>query len=139
MHTCVIKEYESELQGTLLKVISEYNRCNLECHKSNNNTIWMCNDSFEIEFRYVILLNRIIVSRISFRDRRRGCMAECFKVIQDFAKKLSLNIIEIQSVETYEMMCWCKKMGFVAKEFNIDVQDDKGRLVSVGDWDFIIE
>lgn len=126
---------ENELLTALEKEISERNNCRVECIKTIN-TIWLRSDDGETEFRYVIFLHRIIVSRISFSKKRSGCMTACFEILKSFAKELDYSVIVIQSVITYEMMCWCEKFGFMPKEFNIDIEDECGRIVKTGDYQY---
>lgn len=126
-----------ELQSQLIREISARNNSDILCDISFQ-TVWLHNESYETEFRYVIFSNKIIVSRVCFKNRHSGCMTACFEILKKFANLLNYNIIEIQSVETFEMMQWCKKMGFVPKEFNIDIKDINERTVCIGDYDYII-
>lgn len=131
------KEAEKMLREKLTEEISKRNNCQIECNKSFN-TVWLHNESYETEFRYVIFLKKVIVSRICFNNRHQGCMTACFEILKKFAETLNYEIIEIQSVETYEMMKWCEKMNFVSKGYNIATRDDKGREVIIGDYDYQI-
>ena len=129
---------EEKLKDNLISEISKRNDCQIECQKSFN-TVWLKNDSWGVEFRYVILMNKIIVSRICFKNRRQGCMNACFEILKSFAEKLNYHTIEIQSVETYEMQQWCRKNGFKPSSYAFATTDEKGREVILGDYDLALK
>lgn len=129
---------EKQLQESLIDEISKRNECKLQCDISFKK-VWIHDENYETEFRYVIFLNKIIVSRICFKNRHDGCMTACFEILKQFADKLNYSVIEIQSVQTFEMMQWCKKMNFVPGQCNLDIVDSQNRKVLIGDYDFVIE
>lgn len=130
--------YEEELKDALISEISKRNDCQIECEKSFH-TMWLKNDSWDVEFRYVIFMDKIIVSRICFKKRHQGCMSACFEILKSFADKLNYHTVEIQSVETYEMQQWCMKNGFKPNDYALAITDDKGRDVIVGDYDLTLK
>ena len=127
-------ENEIKLRDALIREISERNHCDVECNRSFQ-TMWIRNADYSTEFRYVILGSRLMVSRVCFVNRRNGCMSACLSILKDFSKALGYDIIEIQSVETFEMMEWCNKMGFKPREYNIPIRDELNRVVLIGDYD----
>lgn len=131
-------KYEEKLKETLISEISKRNDCQIKCQKSFN-TMWLKNDSWDVEFRYVIFMDKIIVSRICFKNKHQGCMTACFEILKSFAKKLNYHTIEIQSVETYEMQQWCKKNGFNPSCYALAITDEKGREVIVGDYNLTLK
>ena len=133
--TSLKEEQKAELQNELIREISNRNNCDISCNVTAH-TVWIHNEDYTTEFRYVIFLNRVIVSRVCFTNKHSGCMTACFEILKRYANQFRYNIITIQSVETYEMMQWCKKMNFIPKEYNIEVQDTLGRSVLVGDYNF---
>lgn len=129
---------EKQLQESLMDEISKRNGCKLQCDISFKK-VWIHDENYETEFRYVIFLNKLIVSRICFKNRHSWCMTACFEILKQFSDKLNYDIIEIQSVQTFEMMQWCRKMNFVPNQWNLDVIDSQNRKVFIGDYDFVIE
>lgn len=129
---------KTELQNELIHEISVRNNSDISCNISFQ-TVWLHDESYETEFRYVIFLNKVIVSRVCFQNRHNGCMTACFEILKKFADVLGYGIIEIQSVETFEMMQWCKKMGFAPREFNMYIKDTNGRIVCIGDYDYKVD
>lgn len=125
------------LQSELIHEISARNNVNLSCDISFQK-VWLHDELYETEFRYVIFLRKIIVSRICFKNRHSGCMTACFEILKKYAGVLDYDIIEIQSVETFEMMQWCRKMDFIPKEYNIDIKDEKERTVCIGNYNYKI-
>lgn len=78
----------------------------------------------ELEFRVSRLGNStLIISRVNFPVRRVGTMTNIFLILKQFCEKEKIPKITVQSVETKEMMDWCTKNGFVAAEFNIQIED----------------
>lgn len=78
----------------------------------------------ELEFRVSRLGNNtLIISRVNFPVRRAGTMTNIFLILKQFCEKEKISHITVQSVETKEMMNWCIKNGFVAAEFNIQIED----------------
>lgn len=125
-----LTEKELELRDSLMKVISNNQQTELECNQSFK-TLWIQNFEKQIEFRYVILGNKIIISRICFAKRHNGCMTECFSVIKTFAKDLGITKIVIQSVETKEMSNWCFKYNFKPNDYCMEIY---GFLI--GDYEY---
>lgn len=99
------------LQDRLITEIESRNNCKLNCTISFNTT-WIKDEEATTEFRYAIVGNRMIVSRVMFKNRRSGCMTTCFEILKQFAAELGYATIVIQSVETYEMLQWCNKINF---------------------------
>ena len=126
-------DFRTALQDSLFNEIASRNDCKLY-YTNTFGTIWIKDEEPTTEFRYVIIANQLIVSRILFKNRRRGCMTACFEILKQFASKLNYDTIVIQSVETYEMMQWCTKMDFMPSSCNIMVSDHFGRDVLIGDY-----
>lgn len=102
---------------TLKKIIQKYNPEDLEVRVSFNDLVHIVGDKFDddlsiTEFRYVNLLGRIIVSRISFLNKRSGCLSECMNYLYEEAKKYEISCIIIQCVSTIPMAQWCEKNGY---------------------------
>lgn len=129
---------DDELKDQLMEEIFQRNKTKIKCYKSFS-TVWLRDDYMETEFRYVILLNKIIVSRICFKNRRQGCMTRCFEILKAFADRLNYDTIEIQSVETYEMSEWCRKNKFVPAEYAISIRDNFGHEFMTGDYDYKLQ
>lgn len=128
----------TDLQTALTSTIEQYNHCKLDCNISFRTTWLYCKDN-DTEFRYCILANKIIVSRICFTNKRNGCMAACFEILKQFANILGYSVIQIQSVLTYEMQQWCLKHNFIPDLYNMLTQDKYGRNVITGDYEFTIQ
>ena len=130
-----ISKEEKSLEGELTREIEKSNNVKI-VNRYSLRTNWLIDNSEEYlnEFRYLIFMNRIIISRVCFSNRHNGCMSRCFEIIKKYAKQIGIDIIEIQCVESYEMMKWCKKHEFVPKEFNIPITDSEGRSVYIGDY-----
>lgn len=131
-------DFEKALRESLFSEIKNRNGCNLQCVESLGST-WIKDDELTTEFRYTALANRLIVSRIAFKNRHHGCMTACFKILKRFAANLNYDTIIIQSVETCEMMQWCLKMGFTASSCNFMTSDYQGRSVLLGDYHYVIK
>lgn len=131
-------DFEKALRESLFSEIKNRNGCNLQCVESLGST-WIKDDELTTEFRYTALANRLIVSRVAFKNRHRGCMTTCFEILKHFATNLNYDIIVIQSVETCEMMQWCLKMGFTAPSCNFMTRDSQGRSVLLGDYHYVIK
>ena len=128
-------ENEIKLRDRLIREISERNHCDVECNRSFQ-TMWIHNADYSTEFRYVILMDKLIVSRVCFNNRRKGCMTACLDILKEFSNILGYNQIEIQSVETFEMMKWCNKMEFIPRDYNLHIIDDiNKRTLLIGDYD----
>ena len=129
-------DYNKLLRDKLMSKIQEKNEGfiygDLSWDKSFNTT-WIYDEGCNIEFRYCILDNQIIVSRVCFEKRRNDCMSGCFEILKEFGEYLGYNEIVIQSVLTYEMASWCKDHDFTPKGYSIDIGE-----VFVGDYDFFI-
>lgn len=130
-----ISKEEKELEEKLIEEIEKSNDVKI-VNRYSLRTNWLIDNSEDClnEFRYLIFVNRIIISRVCFSNRYNGCMSRCFEIVKKYAKQIGIDIIEIQCVETYEMMRWCKKHKFVPKEFNIPITDSEGRSVYIGDY-----
>lgn len=124
---------KEKLKIALTQQIAEINHCNLVTQDSLGVT-WIHNNDFSVEFRYTILLHRLIVSRVCFKSLRNGCMSACFRILAEFANELNFDTILIQSVQTYEMAQWCEKFDFIPNKYNIRIEDDLGRSVLLGDY-----
>lgn len=122
-------EIEDKLETELIQIISENQKEILVCDKSFR-TLWIHNENYSIEFRYVILLDRITISRICFNKRRNGCLSKCIETIKKYKKELGLNKIIIQSVETKECSNFCYKNHFIPNDYCIEVEDFK-----IGDYE----
>lgn len=102
-----------ETTSIKIKEIIENNECcGLMMDIGLNDLILLCSADYEVEFRYVKLLDRVIVSRVKFNNKRNGCFTKCMKVLQDNAKEYDVHKIIVQSVETAEMARWCNKNGY---------------------------
>lgn len=102
-----------ETTSIKIKEIIENNECcGLMMDAGLNDLILLCSADYEVEFRYVKLLDRVIVSRVKFNNKRNGCFTKCMKVLQDNAKEYDVHRIIVQSVETAEMAGWCNKNGY---------------------------
>ncbi len=130
--------YREELKDSLMYEIAKRNDCELECQETFQ-TVWLKDATYTTEFRYAILGDRIVVSRVNFKNRRSGCMRVCFELLKSFACKLNYRIIEIQSVETYEMQQWCLVNDFEPNSTAFVTTDESGHRVVIGDYDFIIK
>lgn len=128
---------EPNLQTALISVIEQYNHCKLDSNISFRTTWLYCKDN-DTEFRYCILAGKIIVSRICFVNKRSGCMTACFDILKQFANILGYSTIQIQSVLTYEMQQWCLKHHFIPDVYNMLTQDEQGRNVITGNYEFKI-
>lgn len=118
---------------SLISTIESHNDCVIRCDESFH-TIWLHDETYENEFRYTILANRIIVSRVCFLNKRNGCMTACFELLKKFSDQESFSTIEIQSVTTYPMMMWCLKNDFEPSRDCMDFVDDDGRNITIGDY-----
>ena len=125
---------DPNLQTALTEVIEQYNHCKLDCNISFHTTWLYCTDN-DTEFRYCILADKIIVSRICFKNKRSGCMTACFEILKQFADMLGYSTIQIQSVLTYEMQQWCLKHDFIPDIYNMLTQDEQGRNVITGNYE----
>ena len=65
-------------------------------------------------------------------------MTACFDILKQFANTLGYSTIQIQSVLTYEMQQWCLKHHFIPDLYNILTQDEYGRNVITGNYEFEI-
>lgn len=102
-----------ETTSIKIKEIIENNECcGLMMDAGLNDLILLCSADYEVKFRYVKLLDRVIVSRVKFNNKRNGCFTKCMKVLQDNAKEYDVHRIIVQSVETAEMARWCNKNGY---------------------------
>lgn len=128
---------KSDLQTALTSIIEQYNHCKIDCNISFHTTWLYCKDN-NTEFRYCILANKIIVSRICFANRRNGCMTACFEILKQFADTLGYSVIQIQSVLTYEMQQWCLKHSFIPDLYNMPMQDEQGHHVITGNYELVL-
>jgi hypothetical protein len=125
------REYE-ELETSLKGIILKYHKgVKLESIPSFR-TMWILDDS-GIEFRYSFLADKIIISRVSFTNKNRGCMTECLEKIKSFARANGFSEIIIQSVLTKEMETFCMRKGF-KPDVNCMKIDD----ILTGDYHLII-
>lgn len=65
---------------------------------------------------------RLVVARIEFVNKRVGNMEKLYEKLKGIQKYYSLQPIEMEACETEEMQAWCKKHGFIEKEFNCFVE-----------------
>lgn len=119
--------------GSLISTIESYNDCVIRCDESFH-TIWLHDEAYDNEFRYTILADRIIVSRVCFQNKHNGCMTACFELLKEFSDKENFSIIEIQSVTTYSMMMWCLKNDFEPSRDCMDFVDEDGHSIIIGDY-----
>ena len=127
----------SDLQTALTKTIEQYNHCKIDYNIAFRTTWLYCKNN-DTEFRYCIFVNKIIVSRICFTNKRNGCMTACFEILKQFADTLGYSVIQIQSVLTYEMQQWCLKHNFVPNEYCMSTQDEQGRNIITGDYELTL-
>lgn len=118
---------------SLISTIESHNDCVIRCDESFH-TIWLHDEAYDNEFRYTILADRIIVSRICFQNKRNGCMTACFELLREFSDQESFSIIEIQSVLTYSMMMWCLKNDFEPSRDCMTFVDEDGHSIITGDY-----
>ena len=65
-------------------------------------------------------------------------MTACFEILKQFADTLDYSVIQIQSVLTYEMQQWCLKHHFIPDVYNMLTQDEQGRNVITGNYEYKI-
>ena len=109
-----------DLDNELVKIISEnenLTKYDLRLEKSFNYLSWIGTVSLDTEFRYVFLVDTVVISRVKFRNNHNGCMTRCLKSIENVAEKTNMHRIIVQSVSTIEMANWCSKMGFVPADY----------------------
>lgn len=130
--------YRKELKYALMYEIMKHNDCELKCSETFQ-AVWLKDVADTTEFRYVILKDRIVVSRVNFKNRRSGCMRACFELLKSFSCKLDYDIIVIQSVQTYAMQQWCLANGFEPDDNTFMIMDGSGHEVVAGDYDFAVK
>lgn len=118
--------------------LAKHNDCELKCQETSQ-MVWLKDAADTTEFRYAILKDRVVVSRVNFKNRRSGCMHVCFELLKSFACKLNYNIIVIQAVQTYAMQQWCLANGFEPDDNTFMITDESGHEVVVGDYDFTVK
>lgn len=75
--------------------------------------LWFRNSDSTAEFRLLFLFDlRMTVSRVAFKNRRVGTMAEVMGFCEQFARKKGVKKLVVQRVETPEMAQWCLKNGY---------------------------
>lgn len=109
------KKAFSEMCDCLCEIISNNDDTTVTMDKSFE-TMWIHNNEFEDEFRFVNFLNNLIISRVQFINKRNGCMTRCVETIKKYADKLGIEKITVQSVLTQEMRNWCFSHNFVPQE-----------------------
>lgn len=124
-----LTETEKSLRNELMNNIEKVNNCELICQQSFQ-TLWLHNNDYSVEFRYVIFLNKLIISRVCFSERRRGCMSLCLNTIKKYAQKLNLTTLVIQSVQTKEMANFCIKNNILPNEYCMEIEG-----IFVGDYE----
>lgn len=118
--------------------LAKHNDCELKCQETSQ-MVWLKDAADTTEFRYAILKDRVVVSRVNFKNRRSGCMHVCFELLKSFACKLNYNIIVIQAVQTYAMQQWCLANDFEPDDNTFMITDESGHEVVVGDYDFTVK
>lgn len=101
----------NELVRELKEIIEDNEEIDLSYYK-NFTTYWIHDEGYNREFRIAFVGDRIIISRVCFENRRRGCMTRCFESIKRYALENGIREICIQSVLTQEMMAWCLDNDF---------------------------
>lgn len=122
----------NSLKDELLRIIRSKEGNDVGC-VTENNAFHIMNKYWDTEFRFTLLPDRVLVSRIMFRNKRKNTMTECFKLLIQFCKKYNLKGIVIQSVSTPEMVNWCNKNRFTPSIYNM-VCDG----VLMGDYEYIV-
>lgn len=110
--TDAMKEDIEKLTNDIEQIICSNDRATVSCSKSFL-TYWIHDEDYGTEFRVAFSPLVITVSRVCFKQRRRGCMTKCINLLEAFAAKYQIKKICIQSVLTTEMMNWCKKNNYV--------------------------
>lgn len=110
-------EFMKNTYEGLKKIIQKYNPEDLEVRMSFNDLIHIAGNIFNedlsiTEFRYVNFQGRVVVSRISFLNKHKGCLTECMNYLYDKAKEYGISHIVIQCVSTIPMASWCEKNGY---------------------------
>lgn len=99
----------------LQDMIEKAERTKMTCRRELSG-IWLESKNHDIpvtELRLLILSNiQVTVSRVCFKNERRGTMTSVFEFLKNFCIRNNINQIVIQSVLTKEMSNWCKKHGF---------------------------
>ena len=82
--------------------------------QSQMSGVWFHDENWEMELRLLLLADlHLTVSRVIFRNKRKGTMTELLKMLEAFCVRNQVKEILVQSVETPEMAVWCRKNGFV--------------------------
>lgn len=116
---------DENLDSLAIKIKREIelkNKTILECNKQFN-VYHIHNNDFSIEFRFTLLVDTIIISRVCFINKRNGCMSKCYNIIKQACKLYKINKIVVQSVLTEEMSNWCLKNRFKPNNYCIKVKN----------------
>ncbi len=105
----VFGSHEVELlQNVLNRLTGERFTCQYEL-----SGIWLHSESSDAELRLLIFSDqKLIVSRVLFKEKRHGAMTGVYRYLARFCKTNRLHTIVIQSVVTEAMANWCIKNGF---------------------------
>lgn len=79
---------------------------------STFSTVWIHDEEFHTEFRFAFTGHiKLVISRVCFTHRRSGIMTTLLSKLKDICLEYDVHTITIQSVETPEMVNFCKKNG----------------------------
>lgn len=132
-----MKDISPDIIEKIKEIIEENEDCILDVNKSFQ-TYWFRNVNYkggqETEFRIARLGDfQLLISRVYFENKRKGTMTRIMDLLKDYCKEEHIQRIRIQSVETYEMMCFCKKYPLDPCQENIWVDN-----ILMGDYDLIV-
>lgn len=100
------EEIANRLYNSVLKTQSDDN---LSLNFSNN-VIDISGDEGRVYIR--LFKDELQLAYLVFKNRRQGACTDLLNECKLICKELGLSGISIESVLTFEMMCFCKKHGF---------------------------
>lgn len=137
------RELNKEDFTAIISTIEKNDDCKLELMQDSLGTLWWTdmNSNYETEFRVSNLFGKkLIISRVAFKNKRIGTMTYVFNQLKNIAHNYNIPEIIMQSVQSYEMQCFCNKNNFKPViSTTCEMEDRQGRKFLIGDYSYILE
>lgn len=118
----------------IIEIIEDCEDTKLDVNMSvAGNNIFMMSSEQETELYIKKSLDSIIISRVNFKNKRKGIMTKVLNELINLTKYYGYNKIIVESVLTEEMSKFCIKNNFIQKPNYFGEFDGY-----MGDYEFIL-